>query len=182
MLELATRNLNRAGLTDFVELKQRDIAAGFDEREVDAIFLDVREPWRYLDQVKETLKDGGCFGAILVTTNQVSDLLAAMTSHHPTVHPNRAWVTADQMQSGGFVEVEACEILLRSYKPVPERLRPVDRMVAHTGYLVFAHKIGSDGLSILESESQQAQPTDELLPMMEPQEISDESATGGNDV
>ena len=34
--------------------------------------------------------------------------------------------------------LEVCELLLRYYKPVPERLRPTDRMVAHTGYLIFA--------------------------------------------
>jgi tRNA (adenine57-N1/adenine58-N1)-methyltransferase len=28
--------------------------------------------------------------------------------------------------------------MLRFYKPVADRLRPTDRMVAHTGYLVFA--------------------------------------------
>jgi tRNA (adenine57-N1/adenine58-N1)-methyltransferase len=32
-------------------------------------------------------------------------------------------------------------LLLRQYKPVPERLRPADTMVGHTGYLIFARKI-----------------------------------------
>jgi len=58
-------------------------------------------------------------GAILPTTNQVSRLLGAL----------------DQ-PSFGMVEV--CETLLRFYKSVPERLRPEDRMLGHTGYLVFA--------------------------------------------
>jgi tRNA (adenine57-N1/adenine58-N1)-methyltransferase len=31
--------------------------------------------------------------------------------------------------------------MLRHYKSDPARFRPVDRMVAHTGYLVFARKI-----------------------------------------
>ena len=44
------------------------------------------------------------------------------------------------MQREKFDFVEVCEILLRYYKTNPERLRPVDRMVAHTGYLVFACK------------------------------------------
>jgi tRNA (adenine57-N1/adenine58-N1)-methyltransferase len=39
----------------------------------------------------------------------------------------------------GFIEVE--ELLLRSYKAVPARLRPEDRMVAHTGYLIFARAL-----------------------------------------
>jgi tRNA (adenine57-N1/adenine58-N1)-methyltransferase catalytic subunit len=31
--------------------------------------------------------------------------------------------------------------LLRTYKPVPDRLRPADTMNAHTGFLVFARVV-----------------------------------------
>jgi tRNA (adenine57-N1/adenine58-N1)-methyltransferase len=41
------------------------------------------------------------------------------------------------MQDTVFTEAEVVEILVRHYKPVPERFRPEDRMVAHTGYLIF---------------------------------------------
>jgi tRNA (adenine57-N1/adenine58-N1)-methyltransferase len=40
-----------------------------------------------------------------------------------------------------FAFVEMCEVLLRYYKVEPSRLRPTDRMVAHTGFLVFARRI-----------------------------------------
>jgi len=30
---------------------------------------------------------------------------------------------------------------LRYYKPEPERIRPTDRMVAHTGFLIFGRRI-----------------------------------------
>jgi len=33
-------------------------------------------------------------------------------------------------------------LLLRHYKPNPDRLRPEDRMVAHTAFLLFARKWG----------------------------------------
>jgi len=42
---------------------------------------------------------------------------------------------------GIFGDVEVLEILLRKYKCVADRLRPDDRMVAHTGYLLFARKV-----------------------------------------
>lgn len=122
MLRVARKNLADAGLLDWVELKQRDIAAGFDEREIDAVFLDVREPWLYLPQTWEALAEGGFFGAIVPTANQVSDLVAGL-------------------EQGHFIDIEVCEIFLRPYKPVPARLRPADRMVAHTGYLVFARRL-----------------------------------------
>ncbi len=122
MQELALKNLERVGLADHVTLTLRDVADGFDQTGVDAIFLDLPDPHAYLTQVSGALRNGGCLGAILPTTNQVSDLLAAL-------------------ERGGFGYVEVCEILLRFYKTVAARLRPNDRMVAHTGYLVFARSL-----------------------------------------
>jgi len=41
----------------------------------------------------------------------------------------------------GFVGMEVVEILVRRYKTNPERLRPDDMMVAHTGFLLFGRKV-----------------------------------------
>ena len=122
MQRRAQRNLEWLGLTDRVTLKLRDIAEGFDETDADAFFLDVPNPWDYTGQVRRALKGGGFFGSILPTTNQVSTLLSAM-------------------QRDGYEFIEVCELLLRYYKTVPERLRPVDRMVAHTAFLIFGRPV-----------------------------------------
>lgn len=123
MIERAYKNLERAGALDVVEIKQRDIRAGFDERNVDALFLDVREPWLFLAQAHAALKGGGFFGALVPTTNQVSDILAEME------------------RLGGWVDLEVIEVLTRKYKPNAERLRPEDRMIAHTGFMIFARAV-----------------------------------------
>ena len=122
MQRRAQRNLEWLGLIDRVTLKLRDIAEGFDETDADAFFLDVPNPWDYTGQVRRALKGGGFFGSILPTTNQVSTLLSAM-------------------QRDGYEFIEVCELLLRYYKTVPERLRPVDRMVAHTAFLIFGRPV-----------------------------------------
>ena len=122
---LAHKNLERLGLADRVEFKLRDIFEGFDERNVDAVFLDLPNPQDYLLQVKEALKPGGFLGSILPTTNQVSTLLIAL-------------------RRANFAFIEVCEIMLRYYKAVADRLRPTDRMVAHTGYLIFARSVLSE--------------------------------------
>jgi tRNA (adenine57-N1/adenine58-N1)-methyltransferase len=122
MQQLARSNLEQLGLSEFVEFKQRDVAAGFDERDADALFLDLPNPWDYLAQAHAALASGGFFGCILPTTNQVSRSIGAL-----------------EEASFGLVEVE--ELLLRPYKAVSARLRPMDRMVAHTGYLIFARAL-----------------------------------------
>ncbi len=122
MMEVAQKNLARLGLERYVTFTQRDIVEGFNEHDADAVFLDVREPWDYLPQVHAALKGGGFFGALVPTTNQISSLLEGLAK-----------------QPFGFIQVD--ELLLRSYKAVPARLRPMDRMVAHTGYLIFARAL-----------------------------------------
>jgi tRNA (adenine57-N1/adenine58-N1)-methyltransferase catalytic subunit len=119
MQNLARKNLERLGFLERVTLKQRDIAEGFDEQNVDALFLDVPNPYDYLLQARRALKPGGYFGTILPTVNQITRLLDAFYQYD-------------------YAFVDVCEIMLRYYKTVAERFRPTDRMVAHTGYLAFA--------------------------------------------
>ena len=122
MQNLARKNLERLGLTDRVTFKLKDVSEGFAEENADALFLDLPNPYDYIPQVRCALKSGGFFGCILPTVNQVERLL-------PTLHNNF------------FAFTDVCEVLLRHYKPVYDHFRPTDRMVAHTGYLIFSRPI-----------------------------------------
>lgn len=115
----AIANLRRLGLLDRVTFYLHDIAEGFFERDVHALFLDVREPWLYLDQARAALRGGGFFGAIVPTVNQVIAL-------------------AERLYEGPWYLLEIEELLRRTYKTIPARIRPDDQMVGHTGFLVFA--------------------------------------------
>lgn len=119
---LARKNLTRFGLDSRVDFKLRDIIQGFDETEADAFFLDVPNPYDYTGQVRAALKPGGFLCCLIPTFNQVEKTLQALRQNK-------------------FAFVEVCELLLRYYKPEPARIRPTDRMVAHTGFLLFARRI-----------------------------------------
>jgi tRNA (adenine57-N1/adenine58-N1)-methyltransferase len=116
----AAKNLARVGLSHRVEQHLADIEeTGFQQTGADALFLDVRVPQDVLHHIQPAVRPGAMCGFLLPTCNQVSDLLRGL-------------------EQGPFTELEALEILVRRYKTVPDRLRPEDRMVAHTGFLVFA--------------------------------------------
>lgn len=119
---LARKNLTRFGLASRVDFKLCDIQQGIDETDADSFFLDVPNPYDYTSQVRAALKPGGFLCCLLPTFNQVEKTLQAL-----------------RMDNFAFIEV--CEILLRYYQPEPSKLRPTDRMVAHTGFLIFARKI-----------------------------------------
>ena len=122
MQKLAKKNLRRLGLDHRVDFKMRDIEEGFDEKDVDVLFLDVQAPHEYIAQARAALKPGGFFASLVPTFNQVQHLLMALNQNN-------------------FAFVEACEVFLRYFKPQPARLRPTDRMVAHTGFLVFGRRV-----------------------------------------
>jgi len=56
---IAEKNLIRAGVIDFVELKNKDITAGIDERRVDTVMLDLAVPWLVVPHAYSALKSNG---------------------------------------------------------------------------------------------------------------------------
>ncbi len=141
MQKLAAKNIARMGMSERVTFKLGDIENGFEERGVDALFLDVPNPYDYIAQVRAALKPGGFFGCILPTTNQVQLLLMAL-------HREK------------FAFVEVCEVMLRYYKANPQRLRPTDRMVAHTGFLIFARPVTAEAFEEEKAEKEPAAPAE----------------------
>lgn len=119
---VARDNLEKMGLLAYVEMYQESILNGFQQTDADALVLDVRTPWIFLDHVHTALRPGGFFAALVPTTNQVGDLLHGL-------------------EKAGFADIAVEEFLLRKYKPVPDRLRPHDTMVGHTGFLISARPI-----------------------------------------
>jgi tRNA (adenine57-N1/adenine58-N1)-methyltransferase len=119
--ERARRNLERAGLLEYVELKSGDVTVKIDERDVDAVVFDLATPWMGVRNVYEALRGGGGFASFSPTVEQVVK-------------------TVETLRDCGFVCVETVECMLRRIKVKAGETRPETLMVGHTGYLSFARK------------------------------------------
>ena len=119
--ELARKNAERWGVADRITFKVRSLDEGFDERDADAVFLDLPNPWDYIAAAKEALGSGNRLAILVPTTNQIERTLDALREHH-------------------FADPQVMELMLRYLKTDPRRIRPEDMMVGHTGYLIFASK------------------------------------------
>lgn len=119
----ARQNVRRYGLENRCEFFVRDPEqTGFDQTEIDTVFLDVPEPWSLLPAAHTALR-GGCPLAAIV----------------PTVEQIRRAVSA--MELVGFSRIRVQEILERHMFVRASGIRPVDRMVAHTVYVITGHKV-----------------------------------------
>ena len=127
--EMARNNLDELGLLPYVTLYNEDIINGFHETDVDAVFLDLREPWYFLNHAWNALKGSGFFGALVPTVNQATELLRGLNALP-------------------FGDITMHEILDRPWKTVADRLRPEDRMIGHSAFLIFARKIEAGDASL----------------------------------
>jgi len=120
-LELAKANLTMIGMDRFVVFKNKDVKEGIDELGVDAVVLDMADPWDVVQHAFASLRSGGVLACFVPTVNQLEK-------------------TAEKVREIGFVLIEAEELLSRKYKVSRGETRPEMRMVGHTGYLIFARK------------------------------------------
>jgi tRNA (adenine57-N1/adenine58-N1)-methyltransferase len=132
MLENAKKNIEEFYQKKIDEIKnlilKKENLAKIKEKNFDRAILDLPNPWDYLKKIKEILKDGAILACWLPTVLQVFNILE-------TVEKN---FSEDFELEGIF------ETLQREWQKRKIALRPKDRMVAHTGFLVIFRKLKSD--------------------------------------
>jgi tRNA (adenine57-N1/adenine58-N1)-methyltransferase len=121
-MEKAEKNLKRAGIFEYVELKNKDIILGIDENEVDSVMLDLATPWLVVPVAYKALKSGGKLVTFSPTIEQVVK-------------------TVNALERNGFIDIETVENILRRIKVKAGKTRPETLMIGHTGYLTHARKI-----------------------------------------
>jgi tRNA (adenine57-N1/adenine58-N1)-methyltransferase len=120
-LQTAEKNLKRAGLMEYVELKNKDITAGIDESGLDAVILDMATPWLVAPHAYRALKPCG-----------------TLVSFSPTI--DQVVKTVEALKENGFIDIETVECLMRGMQIERGKTRPQTLMTAHTGYITFARK------------------------------------------
>ena len=117
----AKKNLERGGLLDYVELKEGDVTEGIEEKDLDAVILDMATPWLVVPHAYTALKGSGVVVSFSPTIDQVVKVVEALTDY-------------------GFVCIETVETLIRFMQIARGKTRPQTVMTGHTGYLTFARK------------------------------------------
>ncbi len=121
-INLAKKNLQFNNLKDYVVIKEKDLENDeIDEKDFDTAFIDTKEPWKIIEKVSISLKPGRKLGILVPTFNQIVEVLK-------------------ELKRVKHFDISVKEILLREFKTIPDRVRPEDRMVAHTGFLIFSRK------------------------------------------
>jgi tRNA (adenine57-N1/adenine58-N1)-methyltransferase len=119
--EVAQANVERAGLSEGHELRIGDVR-GIEETGVDAVVLDVPEPWAAVHACERALKAGGRLVSFSPTVGQVER-------------------THEAMREAGFHGVRTFETLERELVVGSGGTRPSFEMLGHTGYTTVARKL-----------------------------------------
>jgi tRNA (adenine57-N1/adenine58-N1)-methyltransferase len=123
-VEMAQGNVQRFyGDAPNWTIKLADARAGFEERDVDRIIIDIAEPWQLLSTAAAALRPGGVLIGYVPTVLQVKQLVDSLRAH------------------GGFAAVQSFETLLRFWHVKNLSVRPEHRMIGHTGFIVVARRV-----------------------------------------
>ncbi|RLE67943.1 MAG: hypothetical protein DRJ34_03935 [Thermoprotei archaeon] len=119
--KIAEKNIASINLSKYVFFKNKDITKGIDEEDVDAVILDIPNPWDVVKHAYNALKNGGVFICFLPTINQIEK-------------------TVIELENLPFIDINTYETFLRHYKVSKGATRPMAPMIAHTGFIISAKK------------------------------------------
>ena len=100
------------------------------DSEYDRVVLDMLAPWECVDIAARSLRPGGVFLAYVATTTQLSATAEALK------------------EDGRFTEPESSETLVRGWHHEGLAVRPQQRMIGHTGFLIQSRRM-APGVEVL---------------------------------
>ena len=100
------------------------------EKMYDRVILDMLAPWECVEMAARVLRPGGVFLAYVATTTQLS-------------------ATAEALKNDGhFTEPESSETIVRGWHHEGLAVRPQQRMIGHTGFLIQSRRM-APGVDVL---------------------------------
>ncbi len=120
-LEIVKRNIEMLEMKNIV-LQRRDIYQGISQKNLDAVILDLPEPWKVVPHAAGSLKSGGFLVSYSPTLPQVSDFAHAVR------------------QDRGFLYLKTSEVMLREWEIEGRKIRPKSQAIGHSGFVSFAKK------------------------------------------
>ena len=100
------------------------------DSEFDRVVLDMLAPWECIDIAAKALRPGGVFLAYVATSTQLS-------------------ATAEALKTDGrFTEPESSETLVRGWHHEGLAVRPQQRMIGHTGFIIHSRRM-APGVEVL---------------------------------
>lgn len=129
MIETAKKNIEKFYQKKIEQIKNLTLRVqnlkDVKEKNFDRVILDLVDPWNYLLKVKEILKPGGILICWLPTVLQIFNLIEEIEKNFK-----------EDFELEGIFET-----LQREWQKKEKSLRPKDRMVAHTGFLILFQKL-----------------------------------------
>lgn len=119
-LDIAKENVETFELDEYVTFKNKDVIS-MTEKQVDAVVLDLPEPWHIVTKAEKALKTGGFFVSYVPTVNQIIELNAAL-------------------EKSKLRMVKIVDVQVQEWK-AGAATRPLNMQLNHTAFLIFARKL-----------------------------------------
>lgn len=129
---IASTNVNEyfSQQTENWKLEVGDLQDQTFDSEFDRVVLDMLAPWECIDISAMALRPGGVFLAYVATSTQLSAVAEALKN------------------DGRFTEPESSETLVRGWHHEGLAVRPQQRMIGHTGFLIQSRRM-APGVPVL---------------------------------
>ena len=121
-IDHAMENLKNSGLDHLITPRIKDVTMGIEEENLDAVILDIPNPWEAVGHAWNALKPGGYICSFSPLISQVENTVKVLQQQH-------------------VIEVKTVENIQREMIVSERGTRPSFDMLGHTGYLTFARKV-----------------------------------------
>ena len=121
-IEIVKSNIEFLNLKN-IKIKNKDIYKEIDDKNIDAVILDVPEPWNAIENCAKALNPGGFLVSYSPSIPQVADFVNALRKNER------------------FVYLKSVEITEREWEVEERKVRPKSSGLGHSGFLSFARKV-----------------------------------------